>query len=67
MLKILTQIVIALIGLICIISVGLYIDKIPTDTAISKLLSKDWIKMGISYIIGIIIFLIGLKIISIFL
>jgi len=53
--------IIALICFICVIACDFILQKIPNNNLIGKLLTYNWIRMGISYFFVLTIFFIGLR------
>lgn len=60
-------ILIAIIGFSCIILCDFLLSKLTFNNFLLSFISKDKIRMALSYLLGLSIFLIGLKLISLFL
>lgn len=65
--KIFATILIAVIGLVCVIICDYLLLKISSHGYFVRLISKEYSRMALSYLCGISIFLVGLKILNLFL
>lgn len=63
--QIIVKLFIGIVGLVCVIACDRLLLKIPATNWFGQLIAHNWIRMGISYCLGIILFLIGLKIYAI--
>lgn len=60
--KIVYTVLLAAIGLACVLACDFLLQKIPTETRIGKFTSQNSVRMAISYLLGILIFLVGIRV-----
>ncbi len=59
--RVLMTIALAIVAFICVIVSDFLLQKIPNKFWLGRLIAIDGVRMGISYFIGITVFLIAIK------
>lgn len=58
--------IVAVICFACVLMCDYLLRKVPDNIGIGRLVKKENVRMGISYFCGIIIFLVGVRVLYVF-
>ena len=59
--KIIYTVLLALLALLCVLAIDFLLQKLPQKNWGGKMMAKSSVRMTISYVVGISVFLVGIK------